>query len=153
MTIQGAVFHNPKFKFHDGEIGNKLLVLLNTPAQNESCLFVKTTSQKKDKPSTVGCFKYNYTGMFFLPKATTFFTEDTWIILSKPYEIKLSDLKNGWNKIGCLSEKIMKQIIDCLFKHHEDDILELHESWLRPPMIVSIQKLKEKFNVRETTRR
>ncbi len=40
-SVQGAVFHNPNFKFHDGEIGNKLLVLLNTPAQNESCLFVK----------------------------------------------------------------------------------------------------------------
>jgi hypothetical protein len=34
--IRGTVFHNPEFRFHDGEIGNKLLVLLNTPAQGQS---------------------------------------------------------------------------------------------------------------------
>jgi len=68
MTIRGTIFHNPKFEFHDGEIGNKLLLLLNTPDKNESCLFVKTTSKRKDKPPNVGCFKHNYTGMFFLPK-------------------------------------------------------------------------------------
>ena len=33
--IRGAVFHNPEFRFHDGEIGNKLLVLLNTPAHGQ----------------------------------------------------------------------------------------------------------------------
>ncbi len=54
MTIQGAIFHNPKFKFYDGEIGNKLLVLLNTPSQNESCLFVKTTTKKKISPQLWG---------------------------------------------------------------------------------------------------
>lgn len=150
MTIQGAIFHNPEFIFHDGEIGNKLLVLLNTPSQNESCLFVKTTSQRKDKPSIVGCFKHRHEGMFFIPKATTFFIEETWILLFKPYEIKLSavTLKNGWNEVGALNEKIMKRIIACLFTHHEDDISELHESWLRPPYTASIQKLKEKYNNR-----
>jgi len=148
MTIRGTIFHNPKFEFHDGEIGNKLLLLLNTPDKNESCLFVKTTSKRKDKPPNVGCFKHNYTGMFFLPKKTTSFPEDTWIILYRPYEIKLSDVSptKGWKKIGCLPENMVNQIIDCLFKHHEDDISELHESWLRPAITSSLQKLKEKFN-------
>ncbi len=150
MTIRGAIFHNPEFKFHDGEIGNKLLVLLNTPSQNESCLFVKTTSQRKDKPSNIGCFKHHHTGMFFIPKATTSFPDNTWILLFKPYEINPCDItqKNGWNEVGRLDEKKLKQIIDCLFKHHEDDISELHESWLRPPFTASIQKLKEKYNNR-----
>jgi hypothetical protein len=148
MTVRGDIFHNPSFRFHDGVIGNKLLVLLNTPDKSESCLFVTTTSKKKDKPSTTGCFKHRHTGMFFLPKTSTFFIEDTWIILFKPYEIKINDVnqKNGWNKIGSLSENVIKQIIDCLFTHHEDDISELHESWLRPPITASIHKLKEKFD-------
>ena len=146
--IRGAIFHNPQFRFHDGEIGNKLLVLLNTPSDKESCLFVKTTSQKKDKPSTIGCFKHNYTGLYFIQKGTQTFKKDTWVILFKPYEIRPCDvnLKNGWKKIGSLSANTMKQIIDCLFTHHEDDISELHEVWLKPPITASIHKLKEKFN-------
>ncbi|MBW1615435.1 MAG: hypothetical protein JRJ49_02660 [Deltaproteobacteria bacterium] len=82
-----------------------------------------------------------------MPEKTAFLKEDTWIKLFRPYEIKLSSLtpKNNWRKIGDLSEKIMKQIIDCLFKYHEEDISELHESWLRPLLTASIEKLKEKF--------
>ncbi|MBW1650039.1 MAG: hypothetical protein JRJ44_05095 [Deltaproteobacteria bacterium] len=75
--LRGATFHNSNFKFHDGAIGNKILVLLNTPTKKESCLLVKTTSQKKNKPSTYGCFLYYKTGIFFLPKKTTFLKEDT----------------------------------------------------------------------------
>jgi hypothetical protein len=43
--------------FHNGFTGKKYLILLNTPGKKEPYLFVKTTSQKKDKPSTTGCTK------------------------------------------------------------------------------------------------
>jgi len=65
--IRGAVFHNPEFRFHDGEIGNKLLVLLNTPAHGQSFLFAKTTSKKHDKPDKTGLLQASIKGAIFYP--------------------------------------------------------------------------------------
>lgn len=147
--IRGAVFHNPEFRFHDGEIGNKLLVLLNTPAHGQSFLFAKTTSKKHDKPDKLGCFKHRLRGLFFIPQQVcNFFDNDTWLILSDYYEIQTENvcLKSKWYPIGQINSKLMDQIIDCLFKHHSEDISLMHESWLRPPIESWKTQLADRFN-------
>jgi len=50
LQTRGTIYHHRKLVFHNGFIGKKYLILLNTPGKNEPYLFVKTTSQKKDKP-------------------------------------------------------------------------------------------------------
>jgi len=51
LQIRGAIYHHSKLLFHNGFTGKKYLILLNTPREKEPYLFVKTTSQKKEKLS------------------------------------------------------------------------------------------------------
>ena len=84
MQARGAIYHHRQLVFHNGVTGKKYLILLNTPGKNEPYLFVKTTSQKKDKPSTAGCIKKR--SLFFIPAGKTFFYKDTWVQLYDIYE-------------------------------------------------------------------
>ena len=145
MVVKGTIFHHKKFPFRNGEIGNKLLILLNTPGKNDPYLFVKTTSQKKDRPSKSGCIENR--SLFFIPAKNAFFKEDTWIQLYDIYPFapdgipKDPDLKI----IGSLDSKLIDVIIDCLFLVGEDDILPEHRRLLRPPLEESLKKLQAKY--------
>ena len=79
MQTRGTIYHHRQMVFHNGFTGKKYLILLNTPGKKEPYLFVKTTSQKKDKPSTTGCIKER--SLFFIPAGRIFFPKDTWIQL------------------------------------------------------------------------
>jgi hypothetical protein len=154
MTQRGQIYHNPNFKFHDGETGNKLLILLNTPTKDDEYLFVKTTARESKRTKQPGCIKHPLyeQGEYFLQKGeTSFFKEPTWIILSEIYPIHKEAIVNSsdWHKLkknAILPTKIIDKIIDCMFKFHGDDIPEIYENWLRPTINTSILKLREKFN-------
>jgi hypothetical protein len=77
IHARGTIFHHSQLVFHDGFIGKKYMVLLNTPTKNEPYLFVQTTSQQKDKPSVAGCIKVR--SLFFIPGGKTFFTRTGFI--------------------------------------------------------------------------
>jgi hypothetical protein len=47
LHARGTIFHHSQLVFHNGFVGKKYLILLNTPAKKEPYLFVKTTSQQK----------------------------------------------------------------------------------------------------------
>lgn len=152
MNLKGKVYHNPKFKFHDGEEGNKLLILLNTPINDEEYLFVKTTSQEEKRAKKPGCWKhpiYNQ-GEYFIPKGSTFFNEETWVVVSDIYPIPQSDIKTdpNWHELngGMLSPKVVDGIIDCLLKFIGDDIPEMYEEWLKPSINDALSKLAARFN-------
>lgn len=145
MVVKGTIFHHKNFLFKNGEIGSKLLFLLNTPGKHDPYLFVKTTSQKKDKPSTPGCIENR--SLFFIPTKTTFFEEPTWIQLYEIYEIASSDAENDPHLtiVGSLDTKKTDEIINCLLVVQADDITPSHKKLLKPPLITSIQKLKDKW--------
>ncbi len=145
MTLGGTIFHHEEFVFKDGEIGNKLLVLLNTPHKNESYLIVKTTSQDKGKPKNIGCIEK--LSLFFVPPGPHFFSQPTWIQLHEIYEFSHQEFKadSRFKTMGSLNAKLLKEIIDCIFISQPDDILPTHENLLRPPLEKSLQKLKERF--------
>jgi hypothetical protein len=65
LQSRGTIYHHIKLVFHNGFIGKKYLILINTPSKNEPYLFLKITSQKKDKPTTSGCIKKH--SLFFIP--------------------------------------------------------------------------------------
>jgi hypothetical protein len=150
MNVRGTIYHNPQFKFCDGTVGNKLLVLLNTPTGEEDYLFVKTTSRQKGRTKKPGCGTYYAQGEYFIPQGTDCFPEDTWVLLYDLYPIPPNDIdeEDDWHVLegGTLSIETIKQIIDCLFEHHSEDIPEMYEAWLRPPMENNLLKLAEKFN-------
>ena len=135
MSIKGSVYRNSKFTFHDGLQGNKLLVLLNTPTENEDYLFVKTTSQRECRITMPGCGTYYDQGEYFIPKGSDCFLFNTWIVLYEIYQIPLNDIeeKPDWSLLRDPTKKI-DDIIECLFEHHSDDIMEQHEELIRPSM-------------------
>ena len=55
-------------------------------------LFIKATSQKKNKPSTPGCIKDR--SLYFIPAGKTFFKKDTWAQLYEIYAIHPHDIDN-----------------------------------------------------------
>ena len=122
MQTRGAIYHHSQLVYHNGVIGKKYLILLNTPAKDEPYLFVKTTSQKKDKPSTPGCIKKR--SLFFLPAGKTFFKLDTWVQLYELYPICHQDIDADKDITieGSLSVKLIDEIVNCLFLAEEENL-------------------------------
>ena len=146
MQIRGAIYHHSNLLFHNGFTGKKYLILLNTPGGKEPYLFVKTTSQKKEKPSTPICIKDR--SLYFIPAGKTFFKKDTWIQLYEIYTIFSNDIDNKKEITveGSLDAETIDDIVNCLFLAEEENISSIHKKLLRPPLQESLLKLQEKFN-------
>jgi hypothetical protein len=146
LKTRGAIYHHKQLVFQNGQIGKKYLILLNSPSKNEPYLFVKTTSQKKDRPTTHGCIKKR--SLFFIPAGKTFFKLDTWVQLFELYPIPPEDIDTDKDITieGSLDVKMIDDIVNCLFKAEEDNISPIFKKLLRPPIHDSLLKLKEKFD-------
>ncbi|MBW1608980.1 MAG: hypothetical protein JRG87_07355 [Deltaproteobacteria bacterium] len=146
MKPRGAIYHHKQLVFQNGLIGKKYLILLNSPSQNEPYLFVKTTSQKKDRPTTHGCIKKR--SLFFIPAGKTFFKLDTWVQLFEIYPIPPKDIDTDKDITieGSLDVKMIDDIVNCLLEAEEDNISPIFKKLLRPPIHDSLLKLKEKFD-------
>jgi uncharacterized protein YifN (PemK superfamily) len=75
MTAGSILVYND-FKFHDGGVSpRKLLVILNNPQANEKYIVVPTTSQQHQKSNTPGCHSdHNY---YFIDKGHAKFGTET----------------------------------------------------------------------------
>jgi len=146
LKTRGVIYHHKQLVFHNGFTGKKYLILLNSPGKNEPYLFVKTTSQKKDKPTTPGCIKNH--SLFFIPSGKTFFKLDTWVQLFEIYPILPQDIDANKDITidGSLDIKMIDDIVNCLFECEEDNISSVFKELLRPPIHDSLLKLKEKFD-------
>jgi hypothetical protein len=143
----GTIFHHPQFEYSDRSIGNKLIILLNTPTKDEPYILLKTTSKQKNKPSIPGCIKSH--SLFFI-KAGKSFPLDTWVQLEEIYPIRSVDFDRDKNIQfkGSLDAKTINAIIDCLFEAERENIPPIIKNLLRPPFNECLLKLKEKFNCR-----
>jgi len=146
LQIRGTIYHHARLTYHDGIVGKKYLVLLNTPGNNEPYLFVKATSQEKTRPKTPGCIKGF--SLFFVPAGKAFFPLNTWIQLYDIYEIDPNkvDQKVGMTIEGTLSTKMIDDVVNCLFECESANIPQNRKDLLRPPMIDALQKLKARFD-------
>jgi len=146
LLSRGDIHYHPEFQFEDGTSSKKLLVLLNTPGDQELFLFLKTTSQRKNKPKVPGCIE-TYPPLFFLPAKVDFFDQDTWIQLYQIYPIHPIDFGKDkrFVKVGTLKPKTLKTVIDCLLKTQDEDIPNNIKRMLRPKIDESIVKLKKHF--------
>jgi hypothetical protein len=146
LQSRGAIYHHSQLVFHNGFVGKKYLILLNTPSKKEPYLFVKTTSQKKDKPTSPGCIKNR--SLFFIPAGKTFFPKDTWVQLYELYPITSKDIDTNKeiSVVGTLGAKMIDDIVNCLFEAEEDNIAPVFQKLLRPPLQDSLLKLQDMFN-------
>lgn len=146
MTFdRGFIFLHKNFTFKDGSTGEKYLILLNSPQNNEPCLLVKTTSQKRDKPEDPGCIEQR--SLYFFPARKTFFHKGTWVQLYELYEMRGLDNDPDCSMVSSLESKAVDRIIDCLFLTQRDDITDYQERLLRPSgfNILDLKKRFEKF--------
>jgi len=145
LQTRGVIYHHKNLIFHNGFTGKKYLILLNTPDKNEPYLFVKTTSQKKGKPTKPGCIKKH--SLFFIPNGKTFFKKDTWVQLYEIYPILPADIdkKKEITIEGSLDVKMIDDIVNCLFDSEEENIPTIYKKLLRPPLDEALRKLQEKF--------
>jgi len=145
LQVRGAIYHHPSLEFPNGETGNKLIILLNTPSKKEPYIFVKTTSQQKDKPLSPGCIKSS--SLYFIPAGIDFFSENTWVQLYERYVMMPDDVDNNKDMkvIGSIDSKTVDKIINCLFDTQDYDIPPTQRKLLRPQILDYALKLKEKF--------
>lgn len=145
MQTRGTIYHHKQLVFHNGFIGKKYLILLNTPTKKEPYIFVKTTSQQKNRPIKTGCIKEK--SLFFIPAGKTFFKKNTWVQLYELYPIPSEDIDSMADITveGGLDVKIIDEIVNCLFLAEEENIPPVFKNLLRTPIHESLLKLKEKF--------
>ena len=132
--MRGSVYFHKKLKFSDGDTGEKLIVLLNSPKPSDPYLFVKTTSQQKRKPATPGCI-HNHLVFFIKCDGKQFLRKDTWVQLREIYEFNSAYMiKHGIDKeiikVGDLDYLCVNQIVNCLIQCNSDDILSSHKKLL-----------------------
>jgi hypothetical protein len=117
---KGTILFHEKFRFANGELGEKLLIILNAPDPKvEPYLLCRVTSQEGNKPRIFGC--HQDLSLFFLPANHDFFKRDTWIQL---YEIFPFDaatlLQDHFNKQlnvrGKLKDLTIRQLMNCIRK-------------------------------------
>lgn len=145
MQTRGAIYHHKDMVFEDGVTGTKFLILLNTPIGQDPYLFVKVTSQQKDKPVIRGCIHKK--SLFFIPAGETLFPLNTWVQLHRIYPIppERIDSMNGITLKGSLDVKTIDDIVNCLFLAQEGDLSIIFKTLLRPPIQAGILKLRERF--------
>jgi len=113
----GTVCCDNNFQFLDGSSGKKIIISLSKVDQN-SYLFVKTTSKEIYKGKISGCQLNDRYPNFFIPQKTSFLTLDTWVMLNEFYEIKLENLfkkrtVSEMQHIGQLEESTTIQLLKC----------------------------------------
>lgn len=115
---KGSIFFHKEFSYKNGEIGEKLIVLLNEPkSPQEPYLFCRVTSQEKDKPKQLGCIPY--LSLFFIPERDDYFSRDTWLQLYDIYPFDaasvLQDSLTGKMIIrGNLKNSTLKNLMVCI---------------------------------------
>jgi hypothetical protein len=124
--LRGNVYFHSKFGFHDGGEGKKLIILLNSPSSADPYLFVKTTSERKNKPYTVGCI-HSHKVFFVRCDGKHCFRLDTWVQLHDLYEFEpASIVKDAWARdlkiIGKIEYVLVNQIVNCLIRCNGDNI-------------------------------
>ena len=134
----GDVIYFKNFQFKDGTSANKLIIILNTPENEEPYFVCLTTSKHKPwRTKQLGCHaEQNY---YFVDVNQDNFDLDTWIVFEMIYEIPVDKLLNShlkddsydlfeldatlWNALKkCISKSkdIEQNILDIILKENTD---------------------------------
>ncbi len=115
---KGTIIFHKKFRFSDGESGEKLLIILNTFKDlSIPHLCCKTTSKQKYNLINPGC--YSERNIYIINEKQDFFHLKTWIQFEEIYELNAKDLLDahckGFVEVkGNLKENTVNSIINCV---------------------------------------
>lgn len=127
---KGTVLFHTKFQYTDGNIGEKLIIVLTIPDNTDtSFLICKTTSRNKHNIIYKGC--YSDKNIFFITPDESCFNKNTFVQFDKSslFEIKLDRLFNAhrdgnMNEIGILSDELYYNLIQCI--KNSEDVIKKH---------------------------
>jgi len=125
----GAVLFIKEFKFENGNIKDKLFVVLGA-REGKDYLCAAATSKQWKMGATTGCHHNPRTYFYILGDGKNFFEQNTWILLSYKKIFKTGWLLNEKFQgratiIGNLNQNITGQIRNCLKASKDISALEL----------------------------
>ncbi|MDZ7753238.1 MAG: hypothetical protein U5S82_16680 [Gammaproteobacteria bacterium] len=118
------------FKFHDGERGQKIFVVLNNGGSGQY-VAAKSTSRGDRYGIRYGCQILDRFPNFNFVKGSCFLNKNTWIQLDAFYEFNVADLRQKVmsgqiNRIGVLDTAQALELLICT--SHSEDLSQLQES-------------------------
>ena len=126
MPQAGQILHCKNFKYRDGSVGQKLLVVLNSSV-DYPCLVLKTTSQFHFYINALpGCNSRKKT-FFVSIECNQGFDKDTFIQFPTIYPVDINDMlqKKEITFIGQLDDICFANLRKCL-RNYKHDIAEQH---------------------------
>lgn len=113
----GTILCDNEFKFSDGTVGKKLLIVLND-GEIGNYIILKTTSNSNYKGIGYGCQSDDRYPNFFLPKGSCCLNKQSWLLLDQFFEFNAGELigrhfAGKINRIGVLPTEITKQLLEC----------------------------------------
>lgn len=126
--VPGTLFFDENFKFHDGEEGRKIFVVLGTNSQ--IVLVVKTTSQGHRYLNDFGCQITHRFPNFHLVQGCCCLSKRTWVNLDEFYEFKNTDLlakhfTGTVKRLGVLPSELAISLLECATKSEDISISQL----------------------------
>lgn len=114
---RGTILYHSNFRFLNGEIGEKFLVILNNQKGRDPFLTAKTTSQDKNKSRTPGCIQKE--SLFLIEGGKNWFKLDTWVQLFELYaftapEVLKAHFDGDLEIKGELPEQKANEIKNCV---------------------------------------
>lgn len=124
---KGTILYHRAFEFKGGEVGKKLLIILNTPQDNDPYLCCKTTSQPKYGLEKEGC--YNNKNVYVLNPIPRCFSLKTWVQFHDLYEFDSQSFlqahfRGDIDIKGNLPTQVINAIVNCVKK--SEDISKYH---------------------------
>jgi hypothetical protein len=112
----GTIFIDQNFIFHDGDIGNKILISLGY--KSGVTVVVKATSKGHRYNAKFGCQALDRFPNFHLVQNCCVLSKPTWICLNEFYEFNVGKLiqkhfDGAIKQIGKLSDAITVDLIAC----------------------------------------
>lgn len=137
MSIQdklGQILHDPCFEFNDGEVGNKLIIVLGRCCKADNYIVVRTTSKPDRKSWEYGCHNNEPDPNFFIPVTLGLFPLDTWVCLDYLTDLDVVEFNKGLTnkdrfEKGQLSINVLKNLLDCASR--ADDTTQYQSQILR----------------------
>lgn len=113
----GTVLFDAQFRFSDGTLGQKILVLLNDGTDGVYVV-IKTTSKDKHKRRKFGCQTSDRYPNFYVPSGKCCLRGESWLMLDQFFEFHRQDLltkrfAGQLNPLGVLPDIVLKDLLDC----------------------------------------
>ncbi|MCG8056379.1 MAG: hypothetical protein JAY94_11890 [Candidatus Thiodiazotropha endolucinida] len=119
----GTFLFDGNFRFHDGEIGRKIFVVLNNGSSG-NYIAAKTTSRGDRYGIQHGCQILDRFPNYHFVKGSCFLSDNTWVQLDAFYEFNAANLMQKVmtgqiNRIGIIDTKQAVELLVCT-THSED---------------------------------